>query len=46
MKISASYRFDAYFNVLNTLDVKNDPNKLQTINRYIHGPRLAVAAQF
>jgi hypothetical protein len=46
LKISASYRLDAFFNVLNTLDVKNDPTKLQPIDRYIHGPRLAVTGQF
>jgi Legionella pneumophila major outer membrane protein precursor len=46
MKISASYRLDAYFKVLSTLDAKNDPTRLQSIDRYIHGPRLAVTAQF
>lgn len=46
MKISASYRLDAYFNALKGLDIKNDPTKLQTIDRYTHGPRLAVTAQF
>jgi len=46
LKISFSYRLDAFFNVLSTLDVKNDPTRLQTIDRYIHGPRLAVTGQF
>jgi hypothetical protein len=46
LKISASYRLDAFFNVLAALDTKNDPARLQTIDRYIHGPRLAVTAQF
>jgi hypothetical protein len=46
LKISASYRLDAFFNVLTTLDVKNDPTRLQPIDRYIHGPRLAVTGQF
>lgn len=46
MKITASYRLDAFFNVLSTLDAKNDPTRLQRIDRYTHGPRLAVTAQF
>ena len=46
MKISASYRLDAYFNVFYTLDAKNDATRLQRIDRYTHGPRLAVTAQF
>jgi hypothetical protein len=46
LKISASYRLDAFFNVLSTLDAKNDPTRLQRIDRYTHGPRLAVTAQF
>jgi hypothetical protein len=46
MKVSASYRLDAYFNVLNTLDAKNDPGKLRTMDRYTHGPRLAVSTRF
>jgi len=46
LKISASYRLDTFFNVLNTLDIKNDPTRLQLADRYIHGPRLAVTGQF
>lgn len=43
VRISASYRLDAYFNAFNaTLD----PNTRDTISRYIHGPRLRVTAQF
>jgi hypothetical protein len=43
VKLSASYRVDAYFGVLNTTFNRNDK---QTIDRYIHGPRLGVLAQF
>jgi hypothetical protein len=46
LKVSASYRLDAFFNVFSTLDVRNDPTKLQRMDRYVHGPRLAVSAQF
>jgi Legionella pneumophila major outer membrane protein precursor len=46
MKASLSYRLDAYFNAYAGLDAKNDPKNLQQINRYTHGPRLAVSAQF
>jgi hypothetical protein len=45
-KISLSYRLDAYFNALLGLDVLNDPTKLQRLDRYTHGPRLAFSAQF
>jgi hypothetical protein len=45
-KISLSYRLDAYFNALLGLDILNDPTKLQRLDRYTHGPRLAVSAQF
>ncbi|WP_315831181.1 Lpg1974 family pore-forming outer membrane protein [Bradyrhizobium prioriisuperbiae] len=43
LKLSASYRLDAYFNVLNqtfSTDTK------QTLDRYIHGPRLGLSATF
>ncbi len=43
VKISASYRLDAYFNAFNATF---DPNIKDTISRYIHGPRLRVTAQF
>lgn len=46
MKASLSYRLDAYFNAYTGIDAKNDPKNLQQINRYTHGPRLAVSAQF
>jgi hypothetical protein len=46
LKVSASYRLDSYFNVFQALDLQNDPTKLQKIDRYTHGPRLAVTAQF
>lgn len=46
MKISASYRLDAYFNVFAALDAQNDASRLHRIDRYTHGPRLAVTAQF
>jgi hypothetical protein len=46
VKMTASYRLDAYFNVLTGLSLANDVTKLQTLDRYIHGPRLGVAAQF
>jgi hypothetical protein len=45
-KISLSYRLDAYFNALLGLDVLNDPTKLQRLDRYTHGPRLAISGQF
>jgi hypothetical protein len=46
VKLSASYRVDAYFNVLTGLSAVNDPTKLQTMDRYIHGPHVGVSAQF
>jgi hypothetical protein len=46
LKASLSYRLDAYFNAYAGLDAKNDPKNLQQLNRYNHGPRLAVSAQF
>jgi len=42
VKLSASYRLDAYFNVLNQTFAATS----QTTDRYIHGPRLGVSAQF
>jgi hypothetical protein len=46
VKASLSYRLDAFFNAFTGLDAQNDPKNLAQINRYIHGPRLAVSAQF
>ena len=46
VKLSASYRLDAYLNVLTGLSAINDPTKLQTIDRYIHGPRVGICGQF
>jgi Legionella pneumophila major outer membrane protein precursor len=45
-KVSLSYRLDSYFNVLYALDAQNDTTRLHRIDRYTHGPRLAVTAQF
>jgi hypothetical protein len=45
LKLSASYRLDAWFNVLTGLSAVNDPIKLQTMDRYVHGPRVGVSAQ-
>lgn len=46
VKMSASYRLDAYLNVLTGLSPTNDVSKLQTVDRFIHGPRLGITAQF
>jgi len=46
MKASLSYRVDAYFNAFAGLDAQNDPKNLVQINRYNHGPRLALTGQF
>jgi hypothetical protein len=46
MKATLSYRLDAYFNAFAGVDAKNDPKNLVQINRYIHGPRLALTGQF
>jgi hypothetical protein len=45
-KVSLSYRLDAYFNVFSSLDAQNDSTRLRRIDRYTHGPRLGVTAQF
>jgi hypothetical protein len=42
VKVSASYRLDAYFGALSTLSVENDPSRLTKVDRYFHGPRLAL----
>jgi hypothetical protein len=46
LKLSASYRLDAWFNVLTGLSAANDPTKLQTMDRDVHGPRVGVSAVF
>ena len=46
VKVTGSYRLDAYLNVLTSLSPANDVTKLQTIDRLIHGPRVALTAQF
>ena len=46
VKVSASYRVDAFFNVITGLSAINDPTKLQKVDRYYHGPRVGVTAQF
>jgi hypothetical protein len=43
VKVSASYRLDAYFNVLNH---SLAPTVNQSSDRYIHGPRLGLSATF
>lgn len=42
VKLSASYRLDAFFGVLNQTFAAST----QTVDRYVHGPRVAVSAQF
>jgi hypothetical protein len=46
VRFSASYRIDAYFNVLPGLSTTNDITKLQSTDRLMHGPRIGVTAQF
>ena len=46
MKATLSYRLDAFFNAFTGLDAQNDPKNLVQINRYYHGPRLALSGQF
>jgi hypothetical protein len=46
VKVSASYRLDAYFNALNGLTFENDTTKLEAKDRYIHGPHVGVSATF
>ena len=46
MKATLSYRLDAYFNAFDGLDAQNDPKHLVQLNRYNHGPRLALTGQF
>lgn len=41
VKLSASYRLDAFVNITDPL-----PGSMQTVNRYIHGPRLGVSGSF
>lgn len=41
VKLSASYRLDAFVNITDPL-----PGSMQTVNRYIHGPRLGVSGTF
>lgn len=42
VKLSASYRLDAFFGLFNQTFAAG----AQTVDRYIHGPRVAVTAQF
>ncbi len=42
VKVSASYRLDAFFGALSTLSVENDLSKLTKVDRYFHGPRVAL----
>jgi hypothetical protein len=46
VKVSASYRLDAYLNVLTGLSPTNDTTSLQKVDRFIHGPRIGVTGQF
>lgn len=46
VKVSASYRVDAFFNVMTALSALNDPTKLQRVDRYYHGPRIGLTGQF
>jgi cell division protein FtsB len=46
VKVSASYRVDAFFNVITALSAVNDPTKLQKVGRYYHGPRIGLTGQF
>lgn len=42
-KMSASYRLDAYFGAITTLDVAGNQ---RTADRYFHGPRVAASVRF
>jgi hypothetical protein len=46
VKVSASYRLDAYFGAISATDSQQDPTKLHAVDRYIHGPHLGVSATF
>lgn len=46
VKVTGSYRLDAYLNVVTSLSPLGDVTKLQTIDRLVHGPRLGLTAQF
>jgi Legionella pneumophila major outer membrane protein precursor len=46
VKVTGSYRLDAYLNVVTGLSPANDFTKLQTLDRYIHGPRVGMSATF
>jgi hypothetical protein len=46
IKLSASYRLDAYFGALSTTDALQDPTKLHSIDRYTHGPHVGISAAF
>jgi hypothetical protein len=46
VKVSASYRLDAFFGVLSTFDAANDFERPTKIDRYFHGPRVAVTGIF
>lgn len=43
LKMTASYRLDAYFNALSSF---SPSGTVQSMDRYIHGPRLGVSGQF
>lgn len=46
VKVSASYRLDAFFGVLSTFDAANDFERPTKIDRYFHGPRVAVSGTY
>ena len=47
VRLSASYRLDAYFNVLaTTIGSSAAGTTTQTVDRYIHGPRVGISASF
>jgi hypothetical protein len=46
IKFSASYRLDAFFGVLSTFDVKHQFDQPTKIDRYFHGPQIAVSGRF
>jgi major outer membrane protein len=46
VKLTGSYRLDAYLNDVTGLSPANDFTKLQTLDRYIHGPRFGVSGTF
>jgi hypothetical protein len=46
IKVTGSYRVDAFFDALLTLDQTNDPGRLTKVDRIYHGPKLGVTGVF